>query len=299
MPSFLTWDDTRLAYAIHGRPDAERTVVLTNGLTCTASYWKFVLEALAPDHRIVTWDLRGHGASEPPSHPNHVRVEDLARDLLALMDFLHIPKAVWGGFSMGAEIILEAWHQAPERCEALLVVTGTYQDPVGGLFDNSIPRFVWRRVLRGAASRVPRVSNALWHNAFKLPFAHTVATALGTTGATEALMRPYYEHQTLLHVPTVFRMGAAGTRHSAIRYLPQIDVPTLVVCAREDRFTPPWLARNMRDLIPGVTYVEVPDVTHTALLEAPGVIVEAIRGTLARAWGTGEGGMQGQGPARR
>lgn len=283
--TFHTWDGTRLAFTDSGAPaggETGPTVLLTNGLTCTASYWHFVKADLERDHRVLTWDLRGHGDSDPPMDPSHVRMDDMARDLLALMDHVGLERAVLGGFSMGVEVVLEACRLAPQRCHAILAITGTFKNPVGGLFNNPIPPAAWRLGLESVVRVAPGLASLAWHGAFRLPFRHGVVRALGACGATEPLMAPYYAHQTRLHVPTVLAMGAAGTRHDAGPWLHQVPCPVLVVGGTDDRFTPLALSHTLRDRIPDVDYLEIEGITHTGLLEAPAPIIQAIRRFLGR-----------------
>jgi 3-oxoadipate enol-lactonase len=57
----------RLRYEVAGTGD--ETVVLTHGLGATGATWARQVEALAPRYRVVTWDLRAHGASDSPDEP--------------------------------------------------------------------------------------------------------------------------------------------------------------------------------------------------------------------------------------
>ena len=57
----------QLAYEMTG--DGPLTVVLTHGLAASQATWAAQVAALAPRHRVLTWDLRGHGASGPNEAP--------------------------------------------------------------------------------------------------------------------------------------------------------------------------------------------------------------------------------------
>ena len=73
---------------------------------------------------------------------------------------------------------------------------------------------------------------------------------------------------------------AAG-QHSADDLLPTIRVPSLVIAAGRDGFTPPERSRAMAAAIPGATLLEIPDASHTAPIERPQLIDEAVRNFLA------------------
>jgi pimeloyl-ACP methyl ester carboxylesterase len=94
-------------------------------------YWRPLIENLAEVRAIVP-DLRGHGGSQLGTLPagGFALVPDapvlsmarLADDVLALLDHLHVPEAVFAGCSIGGYVLLELWRQAPERVRGLAFV---------------------------------------------------------------------------------------------------------------------------------------------------------------------------------
>jgi pimeloyl-ACP methyl ester carboxylesterase len=104
-------------------------VVLLHGLTATKRYVVMGSRALErAGHRVVAYDARGHGASEPAPAPAAYEYADLAADLLGVLDERGIERAVLAGASMGAHTILRVALEAPERVAALCVITPAY-DP--------------------------------------------------------------------------------------------------------------------------------------------------------------------------
>ncbi len=104
-------------------------VVLLHGLTATRRYVVMGSRSLERSgHRVIAYDARGHGASEPAPTPDAYEYADLARDLLELLDARGIDRAVLAGASMGAHTILKVALDAPERVAALCVITPAY-DP--------------------------------------------------------------------------------------------------------------------------------------------------------------------------
>ncbi|HEX3726292.1 MAG TPA: alpha/beta hydrolase, partial [Pirellulales bacterium] len=73
-----------------------------------------VAEALAKNHRVVAIDCRGHGKSEKPTDPAKYGPQ-MAKDVLEMMDHLHINKAHVHGYSMGGFIVTELLPMAPDR----------------------------------------------------------------------------------------------------------------------------------------------------------------------------------------
>jgi pimeloyl-ACP methyl ester carboxylesterase len=104
-------------------------VVLLHGLTATRRYVVMGSRALERGgHRVIAYDARGHGASSPAPDPAAYRYEDLAADLLAVLDARGIERAVLAGASMGAHTIVRFALDHGDRAAALVVITPAF-DP--------------------------------------------------------------------------------------------------------------------------------------------------------------------------
>lgn len=281
-PSFTSWDGTRISYQILGKEDARHTIVFVNGLFCTESYWVFLIRALADDWRLVTFDLRGHQFSGLPADPTHVSIDSSVRDVAALMDHLGLEGAILCGFSLGVQIIFQFHEDHPGRCQALIAITGSYENPLSSFYNLRVPDLVWEKLFTFLSDRIPRATNAVWHGLFKLPIAHGAAWLLGATRAPSDLMQAFYLHQQIVDVPTGLKMALGAVRHSARSALPRVRVPTLVIGGEKDTFTPLRLSHTMRDEIPGVQFHMVPGGTHTTLLEHPELVQRVVLGFLNR-----------------
>jgi aminoacrylate hydrolase len=106
----------------HGPADAP-PVILSPGLGGSAAYWAPNLEALKARHRVILYDHRGTGRSER-ALPRNLTVEDMAADVLALMDGLGIERAHLVGHAAGGAIGLSLALSAPERLSSLLAING-------------------------------------------------------------------------------------------------------------------------------------------------------------------------------
>jgi pimeloyl-ACP methyl ester carboxylesterase len=101
-------------------------VVLLHGLTATRRYVVMGSKNLERSgHRVVMYDARGHGRSEPAGSYGY---EALAADLLSVLDDRGIDRAVLAGASMGAHTIARFTLEHPERAAALVLITPAF-DP--------------------------------------------------------------------------------------------------------------------------------------------------------------------------
>jgi pimeloyl-ACP methyl ester carboxylesterase len=92
---------------------------------------------------------------------------------------------------------------------------------------------------------------------------------------------PYMEHLAKMHPLYFVRTLDSLKDHSALDHLAFVDVPSLVIGGEGDKFTPVWLSKRMAEQIPQAEYVFVPGGTHTAPLERPGLVNQAIERFLS------------------
>ena len=79
-----SFDGTLLHTQITG-PDDAPTIVLAHGITCSQRAWHYQVEALAREHRVITFDQRGHGRSGRPRAADGYSVTALGHDLQAVL----------------------------------------------------------------------------------------------------------------------------------------------------------------------------------------------------------------------
>jgi pimeloyl-ACP methyl ester carboxylesterase len=104
-------------------------VVLLHGLTATNRYVVMGSKALErAGHRVIAYDARGHGRSDPAPAPDAYRYEDLRDDLVGVLDSRGVDRAVLAGASMGAHTILRLALEQPERVAGLVVITPAYDE---------------------------------------------------------------------------------------------------------------------------------------------------------------------------
>src|SRR5688572_10645743 len=94
-------------------------VVLLHGYPFNRSMWREQVDALKTDYRIITPDLRGHGDTAATNGP--ATMDDMARDVAALLDNLGIERMVLGGLSMGGYVTLAFYRRFPLRVRALIL----------------------------------------------------------------------------------------------------------------------------------------------------------------------------------
>ena len=274
-------DGTELAYWVRGRGAA---MALTNGLTTTTSFWSHLQPRWERSHRVLSWDLPGHGASSPARSEASARLSEQPEFLLRLMDAAGMERAVQVGWSTGCQVVLEMYRRYPERCAALVLILGaagrvlsTAALPLPGAVIDLLVRYTPRPIFGGVARALARIAHA--------PGGQLAPRAIGligrrTTRRDAALIT---EHLCRIDTRTVQTMIASAQAHSAWDVLPAVAVPTLIVAGDLDPFAPAQtVGLQMQASCPGSELLRLPEGSHTALLDHADVIGDALDDFLER-----------------
>jgi 3-oxoadipate enol-lactonase len=257
MPPMST---VELHHTFAGPQDAG-VVVLSNSLGTTLAMWEPQAAALARGHRVLRYDLRGHGDSSVPEAP--YSIADLGSDLLALLDRTGIARASLFGVSLGGMVSMWVAAHAPERVDRLILCsTSAVMGPPESWTERAA---LVRR--EGTAAVADAVVARWFTRAFAAAQPDVVARIRGQLAATPA-------------------EGYAGCCE-AIREmdqrpdLPAIAAPTLVIAAEGDPSTPPAHARTIAGLIPGARLEVLDRGAHLVNVEAPDVVNPLVLAHLA------------------
>jgi pimeloyl-ACP methyl ester carboxylesterase len=236
----LNRDGVDLYYEVHG--GAGPVILLTHGYSATSQMWAGQVEALSKDHRLVVWDMRGHGQSDSPDDPALYSEPATVADMAALLDAVGAATAIVGGLSLGGYMSL-AFHRAhPERVEALLIID------TGPGYKNDEARDGWNRTSIKTAERY-----------------ETEGLAVLEAGSAE---RRTARHRSARGLALAAR-GMLTQRDAGVMLsLPQIKVPAIVIVGSEDA---PFLAASdyMAAKIPGAKKALIDGAGHAANLDQP------------------------------
>jgi pimeloyl-ACP methyl ester carboxylesterase len=118
--SSFSLDGQRLAYTVYG--EGPRLTVLLHGLLFSQRMHEALARSLAErGHRVVTFDLLGHGESDRPREKWRYSMPTFGAQVVALLDHLGESEAVVMGTSLGANAVLETAAQSPERLRGMVI----------------------------------------------------------------------------------------------------------------------------------------------------------------------------------
>jgi pimeloyl-ACP methyl ester carboxylesterase len=268
-------DGTPIAYAVAGKGPA---FVLTNGLTTTTTFWDHLRPNWLRTHRVVTWDLPGHGNSGPARTARGARIESMPAIVERVMDAAGVERATQIGWSTGCQIVFELYRRQTRRCQALVALLGA-----AGHVLSTAELPLGRDLLYGLLRYAPEALFAPVFRAMMKSADADRAVAIGKQSrligrdTTRADARRFLAHLRTLDPTTVQRMAASVEEHSAHDVLAHIAVPVLIVAGDLDPYAPSErVGIPLHRAIPRSELLRLPHGTHTALLDHAAVIGERI-----------------------
>jgi len=234
-------------------PRGAMPVIFIHAFPLNHTMWNPQILALSEIHRVVAYDIRGHGESDVGD--GQYTIELFVDDLIALVDHLKIEKAILCGLSLGGYIALRALERYPERWSAL-VLSDTRSDA-----DSDETKLKRSAVLK----LVKEQGVSLFAEEFVKP------AFMSETFQTNPEMIQTVREMILKNPPLGISgaLLALASRTDTTESLKQIKIPTLILVGEKDQITPPAAALSMKEAIPNAEMYVIPNAGHLSNLENP------------------------------
>jgi 3-oxoadipate enol-lactonase len=249
-----------------GHPDGP-PVLMVHAFPTSHALWEPQLPALSPRFRLIRPDLRGLGKS--PAAPRPYTMEDMAGDLIALMDRLRIDTFHYIGISMGGMLGQIIALDYPQRLLSLSLLMTTSEIPPEAPPSDDPAYAISQRLMRGGAARalsegMEPIAAMCLDRWFSPDFINSAAAQ--RVGRIVAANTPE---------------GYAGGVDALCGFdvtarLPAVKVPTLVLAGEQDLGTPPRCSEVIAARIPGARLEVISHARHIASVEQPQAVNEAL-----------------------
>lgn len=257
-------DGTRLAWRLEGEGPL---VVLTNGLANNSYQWTTIRRRLLRRARVLTWDYRGHGESEPARDLGQVSIEATVDDLARVLDAAVASDDRFAllGYSLGCQVNYEAWRRLGDRIDGLVHLLGTYEHAFDGLYGGGLGGLAtW------LLKRMPgRLITTIYRSGVKTkPVGYALGRLIRAVepGVGYRPIAGFQEQLALVHGPSFKALALAAQEHSAADVLETIDAPLLVVQGGLDIMAPPRIGPEIAQRVPQARVELVERAGHTGLL---------------------------------
>ncbi|MDR3754259.1 MAG: alpha/beta fold hydrolase [Terracidiphilus sp.] len=239
-------------------------VVFLHPTPLDRDYWRPLVKELAGIRSVVP-DLRGHGVSAlgsdlpvgafdlVPDAPV-LTMEQLATDVLALLDQLSLRRAVFAGCSIGGYVMLEIWRRAPERMTGLVFICSKPQ--------TDAPANLLRRAETIQRARTEGVT-ALFDGMAQTPLSET------SRRERPEIVAEVRAHMTLTPEAEVAVQAGLATRPDSLPTVSTIRVPVLAIAGAEDTTVTPAEMEAFRSAPGGCEFHVLPGAGHFAAYEQP------------------------------
>lgn len=151
---YLELGDGKLYYEVAGEGD---TLVLGHAGFLDSGMWDAQWAAFSERYRVIRYDMRGYGKSDPASGPRNRR-----RDLAQLLEHLDVKRAALLGCSMSGKIMLDFALEHPESASAVIMVASA---PSGWKPEGAPPPELLEMVAatqQGDAARTSELQLRIW-----------------------------------------------------------------------------------------------------------------------------------------
>jgi len=253
-------DGTGLVYEIDGHAKHPPPLVLIHSLGMDRTFWHAVAPMLVDETAVLTYDCRGHGASDKP--PGSYRVEQFAADLADLMDHIGWDAAVIAGASMGGCITLAFAAAHPRRAAGL------------GLFDTTAAYGAPEKWEERAATAEVKGLDALLE--FQTTRWFTDDFRARRKDVLDASVKVFLANTAEAYAQTCRMLGACDLTAA----LPRLTMPVRIAVGEEDYATPVAMAQALHRGISGSTLTVIDHARHLTPLECPDRIAAELRALL-------------------
>ncbi|MCW5960397.1 MAG: alpha/beta fold hydrolase [Pyrinomonadaceae bacterium] len=229
-------------------------LVLLHAFPLSNEMWQPQIEFFAEEgFRVITPDHRGFG--ESANFSDILTMEEMANDLVEMLDLLEIENAVFGGLSMGGYVLFEFAKNAGERISSLVFCDTNSSSDTEEKKNNRYDLI--KKIEKDG-------SDALIEN--MLPNLICESTKKNNT---ELVLKIEEMFRKTAPESAIAALRGMAVRNDSDNFLPSISVPTAFVVGSEDITTPPDISRKMHALTPGSEYIEIANAGHYSNLEQP------------------------------
>jgi 3-oxoadipate enol-lactonase len=252
--NWIEVNGTALRYELTG--DGPTTLVLIHEMGGTLDSWDQGLGALNNGRRVLRYDTRGAGLTEKIN--GTVTWNDMADDLKALLDALHIGKVALAGIAVGAAIGVHFAVRNPDRAAALVL-----HGPATGVSAD-------RR--QQTLDRAAAVESGGMRGVVETSLANSYPPIVRHNADVFAQFRARWLANDPRSFAAINRMLAAEDISGE---LAKIACPTLVTAGRHDSLRAPAVIEPMAKQIPGAEFLEL-NTGQFASIQTPGTMSQAI-----------------------
>jgi 2-hydroxy-6-oxonona-2,4-dienedioate hydrolase len=258
----ISLGDGKMYYEMAG---AGPTLVFTHAGFVDSGMWDAQWEAFTKNYRVIRYDMRGYGKSDPVKAPISRRA-----DLYRLLKHLNVQQATLIGCSLGGEISLDFALEHPELVSRLILVSTV---PSGFQMQGEPPPNVlamMEAAQQGDLERASELQVEIWVDG---PFRQSAQVDANVRKRAAEMNRIPVNNQTWAKADM---QPLNPLDPPAVGRLKDARVPTLVIAGAKDDPEILRAADVLTNGIPGAKKVVIPETAHVPNMEKPAEFNQAV-----------------------
>jgi pimeloyl-[acyl-carrier protein] methyl ester esterase len=273
MPFVATESGVSLHYEVQGEGFP---LVFVHGWGMSGRVWRFQAEEFWSSYKVITIDLRGHGDSAIQEGQG-LTMPDLSGDVATLFRHLDLTDATLIGWSLGAQVALEAFRLIGDRLASLVLVGGTPRFSAGDGFEFGLhPEEV-----RGMALRIKRDRSRAMGDFFRRMFIDGEMAPEQNQRVVKDIIIPSKQPELSILLQALTALAESDQR----AILPTISIPVLLMHGAADATCLPAASRYMADRISNAELVIIDGCGHAPFMSNPEIFNLVLGTFLARVYG--------------
>ncbi|KEK23015.1 2-succinyl-6-hydroxy-2,4-cyclohexadiene-1-carboxylate synthase [Bacillus gaemokensis] len=246
-------------------------LLLLHGFTGSMETWRPFIPSWSKQFQVIVVDLVGHGRTESPKEITHYDIENVASQMKALLDHLHLEKAHILGYSMGGRLAITMACLYPKRVISLLLENCT-----AGL-EMEEDRKERRVKDEQLANRIESEGIEAFVNAWEdIPLFATQRKL--SQGVQEAVRKERLANNPRGLANSLRGMGT-GAQPSWWKQLEELKLPVLLMNGESDqKFF--HILTNIKKRIPHAKFVKIDGAGHAIHVEQPQKFDTIVKGFL-------------------
>lgn len=235
------------------------TVLLLHGWCMSSAVWKFQLGLLSDSFRVIAPDIRGHGRSREIS--GGLTFDNFVNDLVDLFNNLSLSNVLLVGWSMGAQIAMQAFAELSDKIVGLVLVSATPRFAASDDF----PFALAKSEARGMRLKVQRNTGKAIDGFYSRLFADGELEKLPNAVEIKELLSSIPHPDTATAIDALAALAEADMR----KFLSAILVPTLIINGTVDQICTPESSTYLKEHISDARQKLFPLVGHAPFLTNP------------------------------
>ncbi|WP_157671385.1 alpha/beta fold hydrolase [Francisella halioticida] len=253
-------NDINIYYEIRGEG---YPLVLISGFGADHITWGKFADKLALKYKIILFDNRGSGQTDCPDQ--EYSMEQLAKDVKNLCDYLNIEKASFIGYSMGGFIVQQLAHDYSELCENIIILNSATK--ITKHYSLFMQAFY---ALLNNDTIAPEILAKLF-----LPWAYSDSFLSNELNVDKII-------ETIAKKPHPFTLIGFKNQRSAVDnfdstgWIKTVRTPALIVGSKKDIIFYEKNIRNLFELMPNSKYFKFKNVGHLPYIEEPDKLLQVV-----------------------